>query len=133
MIRRFGALLGLAWAITAGPAAAQEAAPAEADPSVRRARVLSLQCRSCHSFKAGEAHKIGPNLNGIIGAASASRAGFQGYSDGLKAAKLKWDDATLDAYLTAPSKLVPGNKMAFAGIPKAEDRAALIAWLKTNS
>ena len=41
-----------------------------------------------------------------------------------------WDEATLDKYLTSPKTLVPGNKMAFPGLPKPDDRANVIAYLK---
>ncbi len=131
-MKRAGLLLLVsAGAVLAAPVLAQTAEP-EVDMA-KRGRILALQCRSCHNFKAGEPHKIGPNLNGIIGAAAAGRTGFAGYSDALKGAGLVWDEATLGRYLAGPSKLVPGTKMLFAGIAKPEDRAAVIGWLTENT
>jgi cytochrome c len=49
----------------------------------------------------------------------------------MKAAALTWNEATLQAYLTAPMKKVPGTKMAFAGVANPKNRADIIAYLKT--
>lgn len=114
--------------LLAGPVMAQDAE----DPVAKRGRILAMQCKACHNFKAGEPNKIGPNLHGIMGAKAATRAGFAGYSEALKASKLVWDVATLDKYLAGPAKLVPGTKMVFAGIAKPEDRAAVVAWVGEN-
>jgi cytochrome c len=94
-----------------------------------RGAVLFLQCRSCHSIKPGEPHKIGPNLGGVAGSAAASKPGYT-YSPALTAAKIRWTDERLDAFLTSPAAIVPGTKMAFAGLKRAEDRAAVIRFLK---
>ena len=59
---------------------------------------------------------------GVVGRPSASVAGYN-YSDAMKAANKTWDEATLNVYLTDPKAAVPGNKMAFAGLPNPEDRA----------
>ncbi|MCC6925536.1 MAG: cytochrome c family protein, partial [Novosphingobium sp.] len=53
------------------------------------------------------------------------------YSPALQGAKLTWDEQTLSAYLENPQAFVKGNKMAFAGLKKPEDRADLIAYLST--
>jgi cytochrome c len=95
----------------------------------KRGQLLFLQCRACHNLKAGEPHKVGPNLNGFLAKPAASMDGFK-YSKPLAASKLKWDDATLDRWLEAPAKLVPGTTMAFAGVRKPDDRAAIVAYLK---
>ena len=49
----------------------------------------------------------------------------------MKNAQIVWDEKTIDAYITDPQKVVPGNLMPFSGLPKAEDRAAVIAYLKS--
>lgn len=118
MIRAIAALTILA---TAAPAAAQ----LRADPGQR----AFLQCQACHRVRAGEPHKIGPNLNGVYGAKAATRPGYA-YSAALKKALLTWDDATLDRWLTRPGQVVPGSKMIFAGMPTADQRKAVIAYLK---
>jgi cytochrome c len=71
----------------------------------------------------------GPHLNGVVGRAIASVGGF-GYSDGLKALAAKsWTPEELDHWLENPKGYAPGNKMSFAGLPKVEDRANLVAYL----
>ncbi|MFN7001065.1 c-type cytochrome [Thermaurantiacus tibetensis] len=106
------------------PASAQTADPAA------RGRLLFLQCRACHTLAAGEPHKVGPNLHGLFGAAAASRPGFAAYSKPLRESGILWDEAALDRFLAGPGRAVPGTTMAFAGLPKPEDRAAVIAYLR---
>jgi cytochrome c len=86
------------------------------------------KCQICHALQAGK-NKIGPSLHGLIGRPSASVEDFS-YSDAMKNAHVIWNEATLDKYLTDPKAMVPGTKMLFPGLPKAEDRANLIAYLK---
>lgn len=102
---------------------------AVAAPDAQRGQRLFLQCQACHGVAKGQPHKIGPNLYGTVGAAAATRPGFA-YSPALTKAALQWNDATLDRWLTSPNVLVPGNKMVFAGMARAQDRADLIAYLK---
>jgi cytochrome c len=108
------------------PAAAQVSAQHVA----RRGQLLFLQCRACHSLKAGEPHRVGPNLNGFLTRPGASAPGYK-YSVAFAAAKPRWTDATLDAWLARPGLLVKGTTMAFAGVGNEEDRALLIAYLKS--
>jgi len=91
---------------------------------------LFLQCRACHTVNAGGTQAIGPNLSGVLGAKAASKPGYN-YSPALKKANLTWSKPTMDAWLTRPSKLVPGNKMAFAGMTNPQARADMIAYLGT--
>ena len=87
------------------------------------------KCAVCHTAVAGK-NGLGPSLFGVVGRPSASVAGYN-YSDAMKAANKTWDEATLNAYLTDPKAAVPGNKMAFAGLPNPDDRANVIAYLAT--
>jgi cytochrome c len=96
---------------------------------------LSKQCATCHNFKKGTAHKVGPNLWGVVGGPAAHAADYS-YSGAMKdaaAAGWTWTFDTLNAYLENPREAIPGNKMTFAGMSKAEDRADLIAWLRLQS
>lgn len=86
-------------------------------------------CKACHKVEAGK-NGVGPSLAGVVGRKAGSVDGFK-YSDAMKASGLTWDEATLAKYLADPKAAVPGNKMAFAGIKKPEDLAAVIAYLKT--
>lgn len=115
-----GSLFALA-AIT--PAAAF----AQAGDAVK-GKVVFARCALCHDVKPGP-KKMGPALNGLFGRTSGTIAGFT-YSPAMQKAKIRWDAKTLDAFLAKPSAVVPGNRMAFAGVPQAADRANLIAYLK---
>ena len=84
------------------------------------------RCSGCHS---PDLNKEGPSLRGIYGRKSASAPGFA-YSDALKKATIRWDDQTLDRWLTDPDALVPDTDMAFRVSDSAE-RKAIIAYLKT--
>jgi len=87
------------------------------------------QCAACHSTEAGK-HGVGPSLAGIYGTKSGEIAGYA-FSDAMKKANLTWDEATLDTYLTAPMKTVPGTRMTFAGLADPAQRKAVIDYLKT--
>ncbi len=87
------------------------------------------KCAVCHSVDPAK-KSIGPTLFGVVGRPSGSVEGYT-YSPAMKAAAKTWDEATIDAYLTDPKTYVPGNKMTFAGLPKPEDRANVIAYLAT--
>ncbi len=115
-----GSLLALA---TITPAAAL----AQAGDAVK-GKVVFARCALCHDVKPGP-KKMGPALNGLFGRTSGTIAGFT-YSPAMQKAKIRWDAKTLDAFLAKPSAVVPGNRMAFAGVPQAADRANLIAYLK---
>ncbi|MBD3763876.1 MAG: c-type cytochrome [Rhodobacterales bacterium] len=85
------------------------------------------KCKACH--KLDGSNGTGPYLNGVVDRAKASIAGF-GYSDTLLAmAADTWTPANLYAFLQNPKGYAPGTKMSFAGLPKAEDRANVIAYL----
>ena len=116
-----GSLLALA---TITPAAAL----AQAGDAVK-GKVVFARCALCHDVKPGP-KKMGPALNGLFGRTSGTIAGFT-YSPAMQKAKIRWDAKTLDAFLAKPSAVVPGNRMAFAGVPQAADRANLIAYLKS--
>jgi cytochrome c len=84
------------------------------------------RCSGCH---APDINKEGPSLRGVYGRKSASAPGF-GYSEALKKTSIRWDDQTLDRWLTDPDTMVPDTDMAFRLADSAE-RKALIAYLKT--
>ncbi len=105
------------------------AAMAAGDPAL--GAKLYAQCRTCHTINAGGPNTLGPNLSGIVGAKSGKKAGFK-YSPAMTKANIVWTAQKLDAFLTKPSALVPGSKMAFGGISDPQKRASIIAYLATQ-
>lgn len=87
------------------------------------------QCASCHSSEPGKT-VFGPSLHGVAGRKAGSLPGYD-YSPALKKAKINWNAATLDRWLTSPQKTVPGTKMPFGGIQDPAARRALITYLLT--
>ncbi|WP_370073217.1 cytochrome c family protein [Novosphingobium sp. THN1] len=126
MKKMIGAMIvaGLAASALAGGTAF---AQAKGDPVA--GKKIFMRCVACHAVQPGAGAKMGPNLAGVVGRKAAAAPGFK-YSAAMQKAKLKWDEATLDKWLTRPSALVPGTSMAFAGLPNAADRANVIAYLK---
>ncbi len=99
---------------------------------ITRGERVHAQCVSCHTFDAGGANGIGPNLHDVFGRAVASHAGFE-YSEGMSAHGGAWDYLALNDFLTSPASIVRGTKMAFAGIRNDNDRVAVIAFLRSIS
>ncbi len=112
----------------AGDEAAADATVAVAAPDNRP--VSFAQCSSCHSVEPGR-NGIGPSLAGVFGAKAGHLGEAYKYSDALMASGLIWDEATLDGWLTATSKTVPGTKMVYAGQSDPAKRKELIEYLKT--
>ena len=99
---------------------------------VGKGEQLAKVCATCHTFNKGGAAGIGPNLFGVVNHAKGAHAGFA-YSDGMKAKGGDWNYADLNKFLWKPKAFVDGTKMNFVGLKKPEDRAAVIAWLRTLS
>ena len=122
LLRSLIPALGLTLA-AAGVASAQPAGdPAKGEQVFKR-------CQACHVVNQ-PTNRVGPHLVGLIGRHSGSVEGFK-YSDANKNSNVTWDEATLDKYLADPKAFMPGNKMAFPGLKKPEERADVIAYLKT--
>lgn len=108
-------------------------APAFAEGDAAAGEKVFRKCKSCHAVGEGASNKVGPHLNGIVGAPIADVEGFK-YSDAFlekKAGGFVWDEAALAAYLEKPKEFIAGTKMAFNGLRKDADRANVIAYLKT--
>jgi cytochrome c len=94
------------------------------------------KCASCHTPEKGGPNKVGPNLWDVVNRPVASHEGFS-YSAGMttfsEGHKVVWDYDHLSFFLEAPKKHVPGTAMGFAGLKKDDERANLIAYLRTLS
>ena len=102
---------------------------AYADGDAAAGKKVFAKCGICHLVQPGKT-LTGPSLFGVVGRHSASVEKFN-YSDAMKKMDVTWDTETLDKYLTNPKEMVPGTKMAFPGMPDANDRANVIAYLAT--
>ena len=105
---------------------------AHAQPDPLLGQRTWMQCRACHALKAGDPVRSGPSLQGMFGRTAATRADFA-YSPALKASKIVWSLATLDAFIASPSTVVKGTRMGFAGISDPAKREALIAYLQQEA
>jgi len=110
-------------AVVSAPAAlAQSAGNADAG------KVVYLQCKTCHSLEPGK-NGVGPSLHGVFGRKAGTEPGYN-YSPAMKNANVVWSDGTLFKYLSGPQAFIPGNKMPFPGLPDAQKRSDVIAFLK---
>ena len=116
--------------VAAGPAMPEPILDMIATADVATGEKLSKACASCHSFGKGEPAKVGPNLWNVVGAPKGSHGGFD-YSEGMRKKGGAWGYIDLNKFLWKPKAFVEGTKMSFIGLKKAEDRAAVIAWLRT--
>lgn len=114
----------------ASVALAALAAPALAEGSPEAGERAFAKCTACHTTVAGENRPTGPSLAGVYGRGAAGAEGFR-YSPAMQRSDVTWDDANLDKYLENPRGFIRGNRMAFVGVRDAQERADLIAYLKT--
>jgi cytochrome c2 len=106
--------------------AAAGAARAEGDAA--RGEKRFEECATCHTVERG-VNNVGPSLSGLFERKAGEIANFR-YSPALKKSGITWTPQALDTFIADPQKEVPGNRMPFAGMPDAGDRADLIAYLQ---
>jgi len=104
------------------------AADAAGDPV--KGKNVYKRCAMCHTDEKGGSDALGPNLWGIYGRKAATKPGYP-YSAQLKAANIVWTEENLIKWSAAPQRMVPGNKMFFAGITSKTQQADLAAYLAT--
>jgi len=101
------------------------AARADGDPVRGEARFQD--CAACHRLEAG-VNEVGPSLHGIFTRKAGELKGFR-YSPAMKRSDVTWTPETLEKYLADPQAMIPANRMPYAGMANASDRADLVAYL----
>jgi cytochrome c len=104
------------------------ACPACADGDAVRGEARFQDCAACHKLEAG-ANNVGPSLHGVFARKAGEIADFR-YSPAMKRSGIVWSPETLETFITDPQNVVPGNRMPYAGMASASDRADLIAYLQ---
>ncbi len=122
-MKRIYVIISSALALCASGDMAAAAGDATAGEAVFRV------CKTCHQIGEGAKNFVGPELNGVVGRKAGTVSGYN-YSDANKNSRVTWDEAVLAKYLKRPREVVPGTKMAFPGMPRDEDIANVIAYLK---
>jgi cytochrome c len=108
---------------------ASSAVAAQAAGDAKAGVAVFKRCAICHSSDKGGGDGLGPNLFGIAGRKAASRPGFA-YSGPLQKSGLIWNEANLTKWVASPARVVPGTKMAFAGITSKKQQADVVAYLQ---
>ena len=117
-------------AILAAGLALAASEPAAAGDAAHGKAVFTQQCGVCHSAAKGGPAIVGPTLFGVVGRPAGSVKGF-GYSSAMKAAGFSWSAEKLHEYVAAPSNVVPGNHMPYAGLKNPAQLDDLLAYLAT--
>ncbi len=122
----------------AAPAAVEPVAPLLASASADAGKAVFKQCQTCHNADKGGKNQVGPNLWDVVGRKKASEPGFS-YSNAMQAFAQKSGDAgvwtyeEINKFIANPKADVPGTKMTFVGLKKAQDRANVIAFLRQQA
>jgi cytochrome c len=120
----------------AGPAEPKPIAELLPAASAEKGAAIFKKCEACHSGEKGGPNKVGPDLWDIVDRPVAEHEGFS-YSAGMKefskGGSEKWTYDHLYHFLLSPKNYVKGTAMGFAGLKKDEDRADVIAYLRTLS
>jgi len=111
----------------AAPAAGTDYASFTGD-AAKGKRVFAA-CQTCHAVAEGK-NNVGPSLYQVVGRNTGSIEGFK-YSDANKGKNVAWTEENLFVYLENPQAFIPGTIMAYPGLRNPQDRADVIAYLKS--
>ena len=101
---------------------------AYADGDAARGEKKFEECASCHIIAEGQ-NGVGPSLHGVFGRKAGELADYR-YSPAMKRSNITWTAQSVESFIADPQKAVPANRMPYAGMPAADDRADLIAYLQ---
>jgi cytochrome c len=107
---------------------ASSAVAAQAAGDAKAGVAIFKRCAVCHTSDKGGGDGLGPNLFGVAGRKAATRSGFA-YSGPLQKSGIVWNEANLTRWVASPARMVPGTKMAFAGITSKKQQADVVAYL----
>ena len=106
------------------------ATPALADGDPVKGKAVFARCAICHNVEKDGGNGVGPNLFGVYGRKAATVEGFN-YSGPMKASGIVWNEENLEKWVAGPAKMLPGTKMAFAGISSKGQVEDVVAYLRT--
>jgi len=118
-------LIGLLSIVLADTTYAADCAPDQG----RGAQVFANECAVCHSVAKGMTGMMGPNLAGVVGRKSGSLEGFN-YSQAMRSKDINWQAENIAQLITQPQAFVPGTYMPYMGLASADDRQAVVCFLK---
>ena len=119
------------WEPTEKVSAEAIAAYSELTGDADAGRRAFTKCMSCHVIAEGQ-NRVGPSLYGVVGREAGAVESFR-YSDVNANSNLVWTEPALFVYLENPQRFLPGTTMAFPGLPRPQERADLIAYIKRES
>lgn len=125
---------------TGGGAKAPAKEPEKVEPiavrlakaSPEKGQAAFAPCKACHTTDKDGKNGVGPNLWGVVQQDKGHHQGFS-YSAAMKEKEGKWTYEDLDAFIHRPQSFAKGTKMTFAGVPQADKRADIIAYLRSLS
>lgn len=104
-----------------------------AKADAKKGERIAKQCAACHTFAKGAPNKVGPNLYNIVEDERGKDRGGFNFSSAMKSKGGEWTYEELFKFLDDPRGYIPGTAMTFAGIKNPEQRADVIAYLRTLS
>jgi cytochrome c len=110
----------------AGALALCASAPARSGGDPARGEQIYVRCLACHALAYD---RVGPRHCGLFDRPAGSVTGFE-YSPAMRDSKIIWNEQTLERFLARPLEVVPGTTMTYDGVPDAQDRRDLVAYLK---
>lgn len=114
------------------PAGPQPIGPLLAKADAANGEKIAKKCAACHTFEKGGPNKIGPNLWNVVGAKHAAHEGFS-YSSVMQGMPGTWDYESLNKFIYSPRAYAKGTKMTFIGLKDDQQRADVIAYLRSLS
>jgi cytochrome c len=124
----FTVALGAFFAVAAHAQAASTDKPTTKPNAERGLAIYTAKCSACHSV---DEHRVGPAHAGVLGRRAGKAKDYE-YSEALAKSKLVWNAQTLQAWLTEPEKLIPGQRMGYR-LSLPQERADVVAYLATLS